>query len=139
MMFTLAIHSTSPEESWVLIASGATRCVKRVLACNGKRGDILAAIDALVRSKKKSIKSMAGIIVVTGPGHFSHIRMGISVANALGFALGIPVVGFSSEEYGDTEELIEKGKKKLSRLKKFTPVVPAYGREPTITLPHSKS
>lgn len=34
---------------------------------------------------------LEGIEVETGPGSFTGIRVGASVANALGFALGIPV------------------------------------------------
>lgn len=33
------------------------------------------------------------IEVETGPGSFTGIRVGVSVANALGFALGIPING----------------------------------------------
>ena len=34
-----------------------------------------------------------GIEVETGPGSFTGLRVGVSVANALGFTLGIPVNG----------------------------------------------
>lgn len=36
---------------------------------------------------------LKGIEVETGPGSFTGLRVGVSVANALGFALGIPVNG----------------------------------------------
>ncbi len=36
-------------------------------------------------------KQLEGIEVETGPGSFTGLRVGVSVANALGFALGIPV------------------------------------------------
>jgi len=38
-------------------------------------------------------KMLTGIEVETGPGSFTGLRVGVSVANALGFALGIPVNG----------------------------------------------
>lgn len=38
-------------------------------------------------------KLLEGIEVETGPGSFTGLRVGVSVANALGFALGIPVNG----------------------------------------------
>ncbi len=36
-------------------------------------------------------EQLEGIEVETGPGSFTGLRVGVSVANALGFALGIPV------------------------------------------------
>lgn len=36
---------------------------------------------------------LEGIEVETGPGSFTGLRVGVSVANALGFSLGIPVNG----------------------------------------------
>jgi len=39
-----------------------------------------------------------GIEVETGPGSFTGLRVGVSVANALGFSLGIPVNGKKIED-----------------------------------------
>lgn len=38
-------------------------------------------------------KDISAIEVETGPGSFTGLRVGVSVANALGFSLGIPVNG----------------------------------------------
>lgn len=38
-------------------------------------------------------KLLDGIEVETGPGSFTGIRVGVSVANALGFSLSVPVNG----------------------------------------------
>lgn len=42
---------------------------------------------------KVNWKDLEGIEVETGPGSFTGLRVGVSVANTLGFALGIPVNG----------------------------------------------
>lgn len=39
------------------------------------------------------VNSLTAIEVETGPGSFTGLRVGVSVANALGFSLGIPVNG----------------------------------------------
>ena len=39
------------------------------------------------------VNCLTAIEVETGPGSFTGLRVGVSVANALGFSLGIPVNG----------------------------------------------
>ena len=39
------------------------------------------------------LSTLQGIEVEIGPGSFTGLRVGVSVANALGFSLGIPVNG----------------------------------------------
>lgn len=54
---------------------------------------LLPLIEKLLESQKVKFKDLAGIEVETGPGSFTGLRVGVSVANALGFALGIAVNG----------------------------------------------
>lgn len=54
---------------------------------------LLPFIDELLNKKKKSIKDISGIEVNTGPGSFTGLRVGVSVANAIGWVLKIPVNG----------------------------------------------
>lgn len=43
--------------------------------------------------EKIGFKDLTGIEVEKGPGSFTGIRVGVSVANALGYSLSIPVNG----------------------------------------------
>lgn len=54
---------------------------------------LLPLILKLLQTAKCELKTLQGIEVETGPGSFTGLRVGVSVANALGFALGIPVNG----------------------------------------------
>ncbi|MBI3290206.1 tRNA (adenosine(37)-N6)-threonylcarbamoyltransferase complex dimerization subunit type 1 TsaB [Candidatus Microgenomates bacterium] len=54
---------------------------------------LLLVIDKLLRKKKLEIKDIEEIQVNTGPGSFTGLRVGISVANTLGWALGVRVNG----------------------------------------------
>jgi len=45
-----------------------------------------------------TIKDLDGLIVTNGPGSFNGLRVGVSTAKGLAFALGIPVVGISTLE-----------------------------------------
>ena len=50
-------------------------------------------LSSQIQSGIGSWDELEGIEVETGPGSFTGLRVGVSVANALGFALGIPVNG----------------------------------------------
>lgn len=56
---------------------------------------LLPLIEKFLKSQKQKLefKDLTGIEVEKGPGSFTGLRVGVSVANALGFALGIPVNG----------------------------------------------
>lgn len=50
-------------------------------------------VQSQTHSRSADWKILKGIEVETGPGSFTGLRVGVSVANALGYALGIPVNG----------------------------------------------
>lgn len=54
---------------------------------------LLPLILKLLKNEKCELKTLKSIEVETGPGSFTGLRVGVSVANALGFSLGIPVNG----------------------------------------------
>lgn len=52
---------------------------------------VLPLVDRILREKNIKLKDLNGIEVNTKAGSFTGVRVGLSVANALGFSLGIPV------------------------------------------------
>ena len=52
---------------------------------------LLPLIEKLLKKNNLEYKDLRGIEVETGPGSFTGLRVGVAVANALGFALKIPV------------------------------------------------
>lgn len=54
---------------------------------------LLPLITKLLDREKMKFENLEGIEVETGPGSFTGLRVGVSVANALGFSLNIPVNG----------------------------------------------
>ena len=89
-------------------------------------------IKKLLTQHKKKFQDLKKIAVVTGPGHFSRLRTGITTANALAYALQVPVVGLSLQNnIPKFEELNSK---------KGTPqALPMYGKEPNISKPKNKA
>jgi tRNA threonylcarbamoyladenosine biosynthesis protein TsaB len=57
---------------------------------------VLEDVDAVLRQGGAQASSLEGIVVGTGPGSFTSLRMGLSAARALSFALQIPISGVST-------------------------------------------
>ncbi len=54
---------------------------------------LLPLIFKLLRTTNSKLQTLQGIEVETGSGSFTGLRVGVSVANALGFSLNTPVNG----------------------------------------------
>ena len=61
---------------------------------------LLPFIDEILKKKGKTPKDITEIEVATGPGSFTGLRVGVAVANTLGWVLKIPVNG---------EDILKKG------------------------------
>lgn len=53
---------------------------------------IHAKIEEILNKSSISLKDVQGLVVFQGPGSFTGLRIGISVANALAYSLSIPVI-----------------------------------------------
>lgn len=125
-------------------AQGGVLAKEKIAAKYKQSEKLIKEIERLgnrIKGLKSIRESLKGIIVVKGPGSFTGLRIGVTTANALGFSLGVPVVGVM----GEFEEMIKDLIKKLEiqgrrlnqhrKLKGFREyVVPEYGMEPKITL-----
>lgn len=81
-------------------------------------------IDEFLSLQGLTLQDLEKIGVYLGPGSFTGLRIGISVANALSYGLDIPVVGGIESEWLDS--CIKESGDKI-------PLVPVYGSEPHIT------
>lgn len=94
---------------------------------------LLPEIDKLFKKGKNNLTQLKGIIVVNGPGSFSAVRIGVSTANALSYALKIPAAAVKLTEFESLDELIKIGEKRLKRVKQPQIIEPFYSKEPNIT------
>ena len=88
--------------------------------------EILPEIEKLLTQKKTTLKDLTTIIVNLGPGSFTGVRIGITVANTLAWSLDIPVVGYKN---GDLENVLREISQKtdFQKEKKFEKsVLPFY-------------
>jgi tRNA threonylcarbamoyladenosine biosynthesis protein TsaB len=57
---------------------------------------LLEDVDALLRQAGKHTRDVDALAVGVGPGSFTGVRMGLSTARGLAFALDVPVAGVST-------------------------------------------
>lgn len=75
------------------------------------------------------LKNISGIGVMEGPGSFTGLRIGLTVANTLADSLGVPIVGETGEDWQ------EKALERLELGENQRIILPIYGAEPHITKP----
>lgn len=89
----LFINTTKREE--VIVELWENKKPKDKIVVTQKMGSqaLLPAIVKILKKNKISFKDLSAVNVATGPGSFTGTRVGVAVANAVGFALNIPVNG----------------------------------------------
>lgn len=88
----LCIHTNSQKK--VKVSLKKPEMIK-VLTRENEYGSqvLLPLIIKLLQTNDLELRALSAVEVETGPGSFTGLRVGVAVANAMGFALGIPVNG----------------------------------------------
>jgi tRNA threonylcarbamoyl adenosine modification protein YeaZ len=60
--------------------------------------ELLAKVDELLRANAVALADVGGIVVGTGPGAFTGMRVGLATAKALARALDIPIAGVATAQ-----------------------------------------
>ena len=91
--------------------------------------DLLKHIKNILMNNKFDWNDISGIGVFQGPGSFTGLRIGITVANTLSDSLNIPIVGANGLDWAD------KVMSRLGNNENDKIVLPEYGSEAKITTP----
>jgi tRNA threonylcarbamoyladenosine biosynthesis protein TsaB len=90
----------------------------------------LGYLDQFLKSNKFKLDNVKKIIVVSGPGSFTGIRVGVSMSLAFSFAKDIPLYSITKDKV--PKKLKDIGDLKLKKVK--SEFDPEYGAEPNITI-----
>jgi tRNA threonylcarbamoyladenosine biosynthesis protein TsaB len=92
---------------------------------------LLEEIKRQLAGQKLSFDQLDGIVLFKGPGSFTSLRIGATVANTIAYAESIPIVGESGNEW------VAAGLARLAKKQNDRQVIPEYGSAPNITKPKS--
>lgn len=88
-----------------------------------------AAIDVILEQSDCAYSGLTGLIAYEGPGSFTGLRIGITIANTIAHEQNIPIVGTTGEDW------IARGIDKLQSAQPGSIVMPVYGGEANVTKP----
>jgi tRNA threonylcarbamoyladenosine biosynthesis protein TsaB len=90
---------TAGERSSAALARGDTVLGAVVLEADKRRGESLAAsVGALFETCGVASSELDALAVVTGPGSYTGLRVGLALARGLAIVDDLPLVGLSSLE-----------------------------------------
>jgi tRNA threonylcarbamoyl adenosine modification protein YeaZ len=124
---TLYINTASQAETIIaLIDKNQKRVSKKFKFANRQAEKLLPAIDKLLKANKLKLSGIKKIMVASHGGSFTSLRIGVVTANALGYALKVPVI---SEESGKADKIFSK----------YSLIEPVYSSEPNIGKPKPRN
>ncbi len=127
----LAIRTDKPEAELYLLKEDGVIIDQYVWTAHRELSNtLLSKIENILSKNSRELTDIIQVIVYKGPGSFTGLRIGITVANTLGYVLAVPVLGGQGEGWLAAEQGDSLPQKELSNL-----VIPNYGAGANVTAP----
>jgi tRNA threonylcarbamoyladenosine biosynthesis protein TsaB len=97
-MISLSIDTCDSRGSIVIRRNGHTVASRRHESTEDYSSWLLPAVDAALRNASIGFRDLDLVAVATGPGSFTGVRVGLTVAKAWAEIYGVPLVGVSRLE-----------------------------------------
>lgn len=126
----IALKTDNPvTELYLINPEGST--VEQDINESGNRlsRELLERIERLLQKHQYHLIDITGIIAYKGPGSFTGLRIGLTVANALAYAHYVPITGATGDNW------INDSLDKLPDTEPGGQILPEYGSEANITSP----
>jgi tRNA threonylcarbamoyladenosine biosynthesis protein TsaB len=126
-MIILTIRTDNPEAE-VGLYDGTTRLAYEVWPAHRELSDTLHhKIQDMLDSQSKTFKDIQGIVCFQGPGSFTGLRIGLTVADSFAYGLAVPIVAAMDQQW------IEQGIERLQKGDNDRIALPHYGAPVHIT------
>jgi len=131
----LIIHTADLKQVFLGLVENNKLVAKKIFSAQYHQAEkLLSAIDKMFKDSNRRLQNLKAIAVVSGPGPFTALRIGVATANTLAWALKIPVVGIKLSEFKNIDELVRVSSQRIKKAKAGTIIEPFYDQEPNITL-----
>lgn len=127
-MLIITLRTDKPEAELGLYEGDKCLAYTTWLAHRQLAETIHAKLHELLREHGKDWQDIEGVVVFKGPGSFTGLRIGITVANMLAYSLAVPVVACEDPQW------LEAGVQALLHGQSDALALPEYGALPNITL-----
>lgn len=128
-MLVLTIRTDRPEAE-IGLFDGETKLAYETWQAHRELSSTLHhKIQDLLSSQQKSYKDLQGIVCFQGPGSFTGLRIGLTVADAFAYGLELPIVATKGEDW------TQQGIKRLQNNENDRIALPDYGAPVHITTP----
>ena len=97
-MTVLGIESATAVCGVAIVADGVVLADSRIVQKNVHAEKLLTLVDDVLRKSGQTMSGVSGIAISIGPGSFTGLRIGLSVAKGLSYATGIPLVAVPTLE-----------------------------------------
>lgn len=128
-MIILTIRTDKPEAEIGLYQDRQQLAYKEWTAHRQLGRTVHAELAGLLEGVGMKWEDIGGVVAFEGPGSFTGLRIGLTVANTLAYSYGLPIVGASGLDW------IAQGADRLLQGEDAHAVMPVYGAEATITTP----
>lgn len=128
-MKILVIRTDNPQAEVGLFFDDRQRAYEKWQAHRELSSTIHKKIKQILDSQDMDWSDIEGIVFFAGPGSFTGLRIGATVANTLASTNNVLVAGTKGDDW------IEEGVRQLRAGEAQKIVVPYYGRDPHTTTP----
>jgi tRNA threonylcarbamoyladenosine biosynthesis protein TsaB len=128
-MTILLIRTDKPEAEVYLFDSNKKLAEVKWQAYLKLAGTLNTKIEEILNMLSISYDDLDGVAIYKGPGSFTGLRIGMSVANALAYAQNIPIVARGGEDW------VKQAIDDLQKNRSDKTVLPEYGAPARTTTP----
>jgi len=128
-MLILTIRTDNPEAEIGLYNGEQQLAYEKWMAHRQLSDTLHHKIEDALKTQGKTWQDVAGIVAFEGPGSFTGLRIGLTVANALSYSIEIPVVAAKGDDW------ITHGIHRLQAGEQDEVALPFYGKDANITTP----